>query len=125
MQPVCRDCDHRSTWECDGLCESSRTGAHHAGWPLRPDWPDVKNIERERVIWYRRLVVGIHGAAGTARAGLDTQRTDPRDYARKPIHLQSPEDRKAVPEIKNLWVDIGALNGEEARAACELRCDYL
>ena len=28
--------------------------------------------------------------------------------ARKPIHLQSPDDRKVVPEIKNLWVDIAA-----------------
>ena len=35
--------------------------------------------------------------------------------ARKPIHLQSPEDRKVVPEIKNLWVDIAAQDGNEAR----------
>ena len=36
--------------------------------------------------------------------------------ARKPIHLQSPEDRKVVPEIKNLWVDIAVRDGEEARS---------
>jgi len=36
--------------------------------------------------------------------------------ARKPIHLQSPEDRKVVPEIKNLWVDIAAKDGEDARS---------
>lgn len=36
--------------------------------------------------------------------------------ARKPIHLQSPEDRKVVPEIKNLWVDIAVKDGEEARS---------
>ena len=35
--------------------------------------------------------------------------------ARKPIHLQSPEDRKVVPEIKSLWVDIAVKDGEEAR----------
>ncbi len=35
--------------------------------------------------------------------------------ARKPIHLQSPEDRKVVPEIKNLWVDIAVQDGNEAR----------
>ena len=35
--------------------------------------------------------------------------------ARKPIHLQSPDDRKVVPEIKNLWVDIAAENGDDAR----------
>ena len=36
--------------------------------------------------------------------------------ARKPIHLQSPEDRKSVPEIKNLWVDIAVKDGDEARS---------
>ena len=36
--------------------------------------------------------------------------------ARKPIHLQSPEDRKVVPEIKNLWVDIAVKDGDEARS---------
>lgn len=35
--------------------------------------------------------------------------------ARKPIHLQSPEDRKVVPEVKNLWVDIAVESGDEAR----------
>jgi putative aminopeptidase FrvX len=35
--------------------------------------------------------------------------------ARKPIHLLTAEERKVVPEIKNLWVDIGVRNGEEAR----------
>lgn len=37
--------------------------------------------------------------------------------ARKPIHLQSPDDRKTVPEIKNLWVDIAATDGDDARSA--------
>ncbi|MFH1301779.1 MAG: M42 family metallopeptidase [Planctomycetota bacterium] len=36
--------------------------------------------------------------------------------ARKAIHLLTPEERKTVPEIKDLWIDIGAKNGEEARA---------
>lgn len=36
--------------------------------------------------------------------------------ARKPIHLQSPDDRKVIPEIKNLWVDIAVKDGEEARS---------
>ncbi len=35
--------------------------------------------------------------------------------ARKAIHLQSPEDRKAVPEIKDLWIDIGVINADEAK----------
>lgn len=39
----------------------------------------------------------------------------PGVIARKPIHLLTPDERKVVPEIKNLWVDIGVQNGDEAR----------
>lgn len=34
--------------------------------------------------------------------------------ARKPIHLLSDEERKQIPKMKDLWVDIGAKNKEEA-----------
>ena len=34
--------------------------------------------------------------------------------ARKPIHLMTEEDRKKVPKIKDLWLDIGAADKEEA-----------
>jgi putative aminopeptidase FrvX len=37
--------------------------------------------------------------------------------ARKPIHLLAQEERKSVPEIKDLWIDIGAASGDEAREA--------
>ena len=40
--------------------------------------------------------------------------------ARKPIHLQSPDDRKVVPELKNLWVDIAARDGEDARSVINI-----
>ena len=33
---------------------------------------------------------------------------------RKPIHLLNEEERKRVPKITDLWVDIGAANKEEA-----------
>ncbi|MEN6459561.1 MAG: M42 family metallopeptidase [Thermoguttaceae bacterium] len=33
---------------------------------------------------------------------------------RKPIHLLSEEERKQVPKMKDLWLDIGAANKEEA-----------
>ena len=36
--------------------------------------------------------------------------------ARKPIHLLKDEDRKKVPELKDLHIDIGAKDGDEARA---------
>jgi len=35
--------------------------------------------------------------------------------ARKPIHLLTDEERKQVPKLKDLWLDIGAANEEEAR----------
>lgn len=34
--------------------------------------------------------------------------------ARKPIHLLTDEERKQVPQLKDLWLDIGAANKEEA-----------
>ena len=36
--------------------------------------------------------------------------------ARKPIHLLKDEERKQVPELKDLHIDIGAKDGDEARA---------
>ena len=36
---------------------------------------------------------------------------------RKPTHLLKPDERKKVPEISDLWVDIGAANQEDARSA--------
>ncbi|MDB5391210.1 MAG: peptidase family protein [Planctomycetaceae bacterium] len=38
----------------------------------------------------------------------------PGVIARKAIHLLTPEERKQVPEIKDLWIDIGAANRDEA-----------
>jgi len=35
---------------------------------------------------------------------------------KKPIHLLKPDDRKKVPELKELHIDIGAADGDEARA---------
>src|SRR5215213_5722712 len=34
---------------------------------------------------------------------------------KKPIHLLKDEDRKSAPELRQLHIDIGAANGEEAR----------
>jgi len=38
----------------------------------------------------------------------------PGIMARKPIHLLSEEEKKQVPKFKDLWLDIGARNKEEA-----------
>jgi len=39
---------------------------------------------------------------------------------RKPIHLLTEEERKQVPKIKELWLDIGAANKEEAAKAVRI-----
>jgi endoglucanase len=39
----------------------------------------------------------------------------PGIIGRKPIHLLKDEDRKKVPELRDLHIDIGAADGEEAR----------
>ena len=41
----------------------------------------------------------------------------PGVIGRKPIHLQTPDERKAVPKIEDLWIDIGA---EDKEAAAKL-----
>ena len=38
----------------------------------------------------------------------------PGVIGRKPIHLQTPDERKAVPKIEDLWIDIGAADREAA-----------
>jgi putative aminopeptidase FrvX len=40
----------------------------------------------------------------------------PGVLGRKPIHLMKEEDRKKVPEVRDLWVDLGAGSREEAEA---------
>src|SRR5215212_7516212 len=41
--------------------------------------------------------------------------TVPGVVGKKPIHLLKDEERKQVPELRNLHIDIGAINGDEAR----------
>ena len=40
----------------------------------------------------------------------------PGVVGKKPIHLMKDEDRKKVPQLKDLHIDIGAASGDEARA---------
>jgi len=39
----------------------------------------------------------------------------PGVIGKKAIHLMEPEERKKVSEIKNLWIDVGANDGDEAK----------
>ena len=38
----------------------------------------------------------------------------PGVIGRKPIHLQTPDERTAVPKIEDLWIDIGAADADAA-----------
>ena len=60
-------------------------------------WDPVQLIGQRLTVW----------AAGGPIAGV---------IARKPIHLLSEEERKQVPKIKDLWIDIGAKDQEQAAA---------
>lgn len=40
--------------------------------------------------------------------------------ARKAIHLLKSDERKQVPEVKDLWIDIGAAGGDEARQLVQI-----
>ena len=44
----------------------------------------------------------------------------PGVIARKPIHLLTEEERKQVPKMKDLWLDIGASDKEDARKAVRI-----
>jgi endoglucanase len=44
----------------------------------------------------------------------------PGVVGKKPIHLLKPDDRKSVPELKDLHIDIGAKDGDEARGLVDV-----
>ncbi len=75
----------------------------------------VKHVDDQGYLWCDpiggwdvQMLIGQHmvvwGAAGPVRGVI----------ARKPIHLLTNEERLKVPEVKDLWIDIGAAHREEA-----------
>jgi len=76
----------------------------------------VKNVDDKGFLW----VQAIGGWDPQILLGQSVQvwtKSGPLSgvIARKPIHLLTPDEKKVVPEIKNLWVDVGVANGNEAR----------
>ncbi len=76
----------------------------------------VKHIDDRGFLWVQaiggwdpQVLIGQNVQVWSSQGPL------PGIIARKPIHLLTPEERKVVPEIKNLWVDLGAKDGDEAR----------
>lgn len=60
----------------------------------------------------RRVVIG-------KRVWLGADRV-PGLIGMKPIHLTTAEERKSMPKLKELYIDIGAADGEQARALVQL-----
>jgi putative aminopeptidase FrvX len=81
----------------------------------------VTHIDDDGYLWFR-------GVGGWDAQVLVGQRVviDSRDgpvtgvVGKKPIHLLRDEERKKVPELRELHIDIGARAGEEARASVRI-----
>jgi putative aminopeptidase FrvX len=81
----------------------------------------VTHIDDDGYLWFRAV-------GGWDAQILVGQRVviDARDgpvtgvVGKKPIHLLRDEERKKVPEIRDLHIDIGARDGEEARASVRI-----
>ncbi|NBO90851.1 MAG: M42 family peptidase [Planctomycetia bacterium] len=59
--------------------------------------------------WDMQILLGQHLTVWTKSGPV------PGVVARRAIHLLTPEERKKVPEFTDVWVDIGAKDGKEAR----------
>jgi putative aminopeptidase FrvX len=81
----------------------------------------VTHIDDDGYLWFR-------GVGGWDAQILVGQRIviDTRDgpvtgvVGKKPIHLLRDEERKKVPELRELHIDIGARDGDEARASVRI-----
>jgi len=64
--------------------------------------------------WDLQILLGqrmlVHTAAGAI----------PGVIARKPIHLLDPDERKSVPKMKDLWIDIGSVSEAETRSVVRI-----
>src|SRR5688500_14776068 len=77
----------------------------------------VHHIDDDGYLWFT-------GVGGWDPIILVGQRVDvatrggavPGVVGKKPIHLMREEDRRAVPELRSLHIDIGAKDGDDARS---------
>ena len=59
--------------------------------------------------WDPQILIG-------QRIVLETKQAVAGVVGKKPIHLLKPDDRKKVPEMRELHIDVGAADGDEARS---------
>ena len=77
----------------------------------------VTHIDDEGYLWFRAVGGWDSQILVGQRVILDTGEGPVSGVVgKKPIHLLRDEDRKKVPEIRDLHIDIGARDGKEARA---------
>lgn len=81
----------------------------------------VTDIDDDGYVWFRP-VGGWDDQILTGQRVRIMGRNGPVAGAigRKPAHLLSAEDRDKASKIKDLWIDIGAKNGDEAREHIEI-----
>ena len=86
--------------------------------PHRRDRPDRPPHRRRRLpLVHRRRRLGPGDPRRPARRGLHARGRVLGVVGKKPIHLlKTEESRKKAPELKGLHIDIGAKDGDEARA---------
>ena len=77
----------------------------------------ISHIDDDGYLWFQgiggwdsMILVGQRVRVVTADGAI------PGVVGKKPIHLLQTEERKKVPEMKDLHIDIGAADGDEARA---------
>jgi endoglucanase len=77
----------------------------------------VTHIDDEGYLWFRAVGGWDAQVLVGQRLALDTRTgTIVGVVGRKPIHLQRGEDAKKVAKIRDMHIDIGARDGDEARA---------
>lgn len=64
--------------------------------------------------WDLQILLGQRMLVHTANGPI------PGVIARKPIHLLDPEERKIVPKLKELWIDIGSTSEAETRSVVRI-----
>jgi putative aminopeptidase FrvX len=76
----------------------------------------VTHIDDDGYLWFRAIGGWDTQILVGQRVVLDTLQGPVRGVVgKKPIHLQREEDRKKVPEMRDLHIDIGTRGGEQSR----------
>ena len=77
----------------------------------------VTHVDDQGYLWFREVGGWDPQVLVGQRVVLDTREGPVRGVVgRKPIHLLRDEDRKKVAEIREMHIDIGARDGEQARS---------